>query len=322
MKIAVNGRLVDGEKAVVSVYDHGFLYGIGCFETFRTYDGAPFLISEHLERLREGCREMGIRLRPGLLEPDGRDLRPLIAALLEANGLKDAYFRLSVSAGIGELGLASGDCTDPTVVLYVKPLPPSDGDGEARGKPLQLLNLRRNSPEGPVRRKSFHFLNNWLAKRELALCTWLDDPGAEGLLLDGRGRLAEGIVSSLFFVRDGVLRTPALETGILPGITRKAVLALAGLRGIAAEEGLYGVGELVRAEEMFVTNSVRELVPIRAVYDPEGRILWESPDGAGPVTAALLDDYRKWARKGVDTVDEIAGGTVQEDGLGAPRPHL
>jgi 4-amino-4-deoxychorismate lyase len=306
MKIAVNGQLVDGEKAVISVYDHGFLYGIGCFETFRTYGGAPFLLDDHVRRLMAGCREMGIALQPH--DPGVKQLRLLIGRLLEENGLKDAYFRLSVSAGAAELGLPAQDYGTPTVVLYVKPLAPLDKDLYERGRPLQILNVRRNSPEGKVRRKSFHFLNNLLAKRELASCSWAS--GGEGLMLTERGQLAEGIVSNLFFVRGGKLHTPAVETGILPGITRQAVLALAGRMGIESREGFYDLEELTRADEIFVTNSIQELVPIRRVFDPVGRILWESGGGIGPINGMLLAGYRELAYKGVDSIGDIIGGIV------------
>lgn len=298
MKIAVNGQILEADQAVVSVYDHGFLYGIGCFETFRTYGGVPFLLVDHVRRMVEGCREIGIDLR---LEE--RDLRRLISSLLEANGLEDGYFRLSVSAGIGELGLPSEDYGKPTTILYIKPLAPLDGEVYRRGKPLQLLNLRRNTPEGSVRRKSFHFMNNWLAKRELAACVWAS--GAEGLMLTEQGHLAEGIVSNLFFVRGNEVHTPSVETGILPGITREAVIVLARGMGLEVQEGSYDVQELEQADEIFVTNSIQELVPIRCLYDPQGRILWEAAGGIGEMTRKLLQRYREWANKGVDSIDRI-----------------
>jgi len=120
MKIAVNGCIIDEREAVVSVYDHGFLYGMGLFETFRTYGGRPFLLKEHLARLAAGLDEIGIRA-----VPDADGIRELVGKLLAANGLTDAYIRLSVSAGAEALGLPSGDYRSPNTIVYIKPLPPS-----------------------------------------------------------------------------------------------------------------------------------------------------------------------------------------------------
>jgi|SRR5690606_32569795 4-amino-4-deoxychorismate lyase len=279
--VAVNGMLVEKERAVVSVFDHGFLYGIGLFETMRTYGGAPFLLDRHLARLADGCRRLGIRH-----EPDEGEVRRLIRRLLDANGLKDGIVRLSVSAGEGPLGLPEGPYESPVTVIFCKPLPPVPAS-----RPLQLLRLRRNTPEGSVREKSFHYMNNVLAKRELSTYPWA--AGAEGLFLDAAGRVAEGVVSNVFFAAGGVLHTPSAETGILPGVTRGEVLRLAAEDGIEAREGLYGVDDLWRANELFLTNSVQELVPVHAVYDETGAVRWRWSGKPGPLTERLKAAYRR-----------------------------
>lgn len=277
--IGRNGKVVAKEQAVVSVFDHGFLYGIGLFETMRTYGGVPFRLGQHLDRLANGCRRLGIRYTP-----DEGEVRRLIRDLLAANGLADGYVRFSVSAGEGPLGLPDGAYTAPETIVYCKPLPATP----AR-KPLQLLKLRRNTPEGTVREKSFHYMNNVLARRELAHYPWA--AGAEGLFLNDDGWVAEGVVSNVFFVTGGVLHTPDLATGILPGITRAEVMRLAAEAGITVREGLYAPEELWRAEELFVTNSVQEVVPVDTVYDPAGTICWSG--GPGPVTMQLQAAYRR-----------------------------
>lgn len=277
--IGWNGKLVGKEQAVVSVFDHGFLYGIGLFETMRTYGGVPFRLGKHLERLEAGCRRLGIRYTP-----DEREVRKLIRDLLEANGLADGYIRFSVSAGEGPLGLPDSAYESPVALVYCKPLP-----AVPTSKPLQLLRLRRSTPEGDVREKSFHYMNNVLARRELAGYPWA--AGAEGLFLTGDGWVAEGVVSNVFFVEDGVLHTPALATGILPGITRGEVLRLAADAGIPVREGLYRPDRLWRADELFVTNSVQELVPVHAVFDGQGTVRWSG--GPGPVTERLQAAYRQ-----------------------------
>ncbi|GAB2718851.1 aminotransferase class IV [Paenibacillus thermoaerophilus] len=286
MHLSVNGTLIPDTQAVVPFYDHGFLYGIGLFETFRTYGGRPFRLDLHLRRLAEGCRSIGI-----VYEPDENELRQRITRLMEKNGCAEAYVRLSVSAGEQPLGLHTGDYDKPNEWIFAKPLAPAAGEACNPPRTLQLLRTRRNSPEGDVRLKSFHYLNNWLAKRELRE---LGAPGsAEGVMTDARGAVAEGIVSNIFWVRDGKLFTPDLSTGILPGVTRGLVLELAQELGVAAEQGAFGLEELLGSDEAFLTNSIQEIVPVDRIREPDGR---ETPLPAvgedAPVTRALHRAYR------------------------------
>ncbi|MBU7320907.1 aminodeoxychorismate lyase [Paenibacillus oleatilyticus] len=285
MKIDLNGNVIEEQKAVVSVYDHGFLYGMGLFETFRTYGGRPFLLEWHLERLAAGCRELDIRYVP---DPEGLQAR--IHRLLEANELTDAYFRFTITAGTDILGLPAEPYKHPTEILYVKALPPVDSSVYNHGKPLQLLESRRNSPEGAIRHKSLHYMNNILAKQELRRYSWAAQ--AEGLLLDAQGFLSEGIVSNVFFVRGGELHTPAVETGLLPGITRRYVMTMARETGLSVSEGLYRWEELTGADEVFLTNSIQEIVPVTGLFDREGNAHTVGDGTAGPVTAKLLSRYR------------------------------
>ncbi|WP_249860647.1 aminodeoxychorismate lyase [Paenibacillus konkukensis] len=291
MNIYVNGSIIAEQEAVVSVYDHGFLYGMGLFETLRTYKGRPFLLGDHQERLLAGCRQLGIDYspRPGEWED-------LIRRLLESNGLENAYIRFTVTAGEDALGLPSGDYQSPHVIVYVKELPERNEDLYRRGKPLQLLQTARNTPEGSVRFKSLHYMNNILAKRELRQNA--RSAGAEGLQLDARGYLAEGIVSNLFFIRAGRLFTPSLDTGILPGITRAFVLRLAAELDLPVEEGLYRWPELVQADEAFVTNSIQEIVPVTTLYDLQRTELSLSGGQAGEWTRKLMGRYRSRAEIG------------------------
>ncbi len=286
MKIGINENICDEREAVISVYDHGFLYGIGLFETFRTYGGRPFLLQEHLDRLQQGLSELGIRY-----VPDEERIRRFIRRLLDANGLKDGYIRFSVSAGVDVLGLPAGEYEHPNTIVYVKELPPVDERGYETGKALQLLHLRRNSPEGRVRFKSFHYMNNILAKRELQQYRWAN--GAEGLFLNEKGHLAEGIVSNLFFIRGSVCYTPAIGTGILPGVTRAVAIELAERIGLRTEEGYYDWEQLLAADEVFVTNSIQEIVPVTRLFDTEGR-MWTIGGGkAGPLTKTIRAHYRE-----------------------------
>ncbi|MGO4349214.1 aminodeoxychorismate lyase [Paenibacillus sp. MCAF9] len=294
MKVELNGSVMDASEAVISVYDHGFLYGIGLFETFRTYEGKPYLLDRHMKRLCSGCDQLGIQYTPNMEE-----LRSSVNELLEANELKDGYIRLTVSAGEAELGLPTGDYEQPNVLMLVKALPPVKDAVHMRGRELRLLQTRRNTPEGEVRFKSLHYMNNIIAKRELLASGAA--PGAEGLMLSREGWLAEGIVSNLFFAKDNVVYTPELATGILPGITRERVLELAGSAGYETEEGLYSLEKLQTADEIWLTNSIQELVPVTLLSEAGGVSRVIGNGQAGSITKQLLTLYRQ------TTIDGDAG---------------
>ncbi|MGO4698560.1 aminodeoxychorismate lyase [Paenibacillus sp. 2TAB26] len=294
MKVELNGSVMDASEAVISVYDHGFLYGIGLFETFRTYEGKPYLLDRHMKRLCSGCDQLGIQYTPNMEE-----LRSSVNELLEANELKDGYIRLTVSAGEAELGLPTGDYEQPNVLMLVKALPPVNDAVHMRGRELRLLQTRRNTPEGEVRFKSLHYMNNIIAKRELLASGAAS--GAEGLMLSREGWLAEGIVSNLFFAKDNVVYTPELATGILPGITRERVLELAGSAGYETEEGLYSLEKLQTADEIWLTNSIQELVPVTLLLEAGGVSRVIGNGQAGSITKQLLTLYRQ------TTIDGDAG---------------
>ncbi|MFC4323911.1 aminodeoxychorismate lyase [Litchfieldia salsa] len=250
MFIYLNGEIIKEEEARITPFDHGYIYGLGVFETFRVYDGHPFLFDDHLMRLRIALQELNIRF-----EYSKEDLLQMVHRTLEANGLSDAYIRFNVSAGKGEIGLQIGEYGDPTVIIFAKPLPKLIVEKEA-----VILNTLRNTPEGPFRLKSHHYLNNIYAKRELG-----NDPRKEGLLLTKEGYLSEGITSNLFWVKNQSFYTPSLETGILNGITRSYLKELIYILGYKLNEGYYSPSELMDSDEIFITNSIQEIVHISAV---------------------------------------------------------
>jgi 4-amino-4-deoxychorismate lyase len=293
MIVSMNGALMEEDHAVISVFDHGFLYGIGLFETFRTYGGIPFLLEEHLGRLSVSCDELGIAYTP---QP--QELRTKIEQILSANSLTDGYIRLSISAGAEPLGLPTGNYVQPTEIIYVKALPVHDARMYAQGKPLQLLQLRRNTPEGAQRMKSFHYMNNILGKRELQHYPWAT--GAEGLFLNASNHVAEGLVSNIFFIHRGLLCTPSVDTGILPGITRAFILDLADKLDIPYEEGWYSWEWLCNAEDIFMTNSIQEMIPVSCIYDSKGAEVWTrgSAERIDPITLRLMESYRSAVQGG------------------------
>lgn len=295
MYIYINGRIERQEEAKISPYDHGYIYGLGLFETFRIYDGHPFLLDDHLARLREGLSALSIDFIPVR-----KDVVEIITKLLHANDINNAYVRFNVSAGVGDIGLQTGHYQEPTVIVFIKPLPSAVEAGyEKKGV---ILKQVRNTPEGKFRIKSHHFLNNILGKREIG-----SNPSTEGIFLTKEGYAAEGITSNLFWVKGNELFTPALETGILDGITRQFVIKIARSLRIEVHIGCYNVEELLSSDEAFVTNSIQEIVPLREINN----VLLHGKNGI--ITRKLQKIYtlyRKtlWSRsalEGRSSLDEI-----------------
>jgi 4-amino-4-deoxychorismate lyase len=285
MKIYLNGQICEEEEAKISVFDHGFLYGMGVFETFRTYHGKPFLLFQHLQRLEKSCHEAGIHCTL-----DATYIEQSITQLLLANHLSDAYFRYSISAGVAPLGLPGNTYEHPTHILYVKALPTQPSNAMVAHKDLQKLHHTRNSPESTNRLKSFHYMNNILAKFELQSYPWAQQ--AEGLMLTEQGYLAEGIVSNLFFVVNRELYTPDLRLGILAGITRACILRLAKEQGMEVHEGKYTWNQLLEADEIFLTNSIQGIVPVFRIYDDTKLVKQMLIDSTAGCTNQLMSAYQ------------------------------
>ncbi|MFC7443339.1 aminotransferase class IV [Laceyella putida] len=272
----LDGQPIEEAEARLSVLDHGFLYGVGAFETLRIYQGFPFLIDDHLERLALGLSRQRIR------SPYQREeWLTQIGELLHLAGLLDASLRIMVTGGEEGLGLNASEYEQPHVLMFIRPLPFRDGEWFAKGKALDLVSIPRQAPGGASDIKSNNYLNSVLARQQVD-----QFPQAEGLMLTPDGYLAEGIVSNLFFVRDGILHTPSLELGILAGVTRKWVISLAQSLGMEVREGKYRPSALDEAEEIFITNSIQEIVPIRRW---QGRLFKEHP-----ITTSLYEAYRSW----------------------------
>jgi branched-chain amino acid aminotransferase len=277
MLVHLNGRLVPKEQALVSVFDHGFLYGDGIYETMRAYGGTFFLLDRHLERLRHSADAIALRL-----PLFGDDIRRALRETLAANRLSDAYVRLQVSRGPGEIGLDPGLCPEPTMVITAKHLPPYPKEHYERGVAVAIVTTRRNHPLAlnPAI-KGTNFLNNILAKIEA------NKAGAyEGIMLNWEGLVAEGTISNIFHVRDGTVVTPSLGVGILEGVTRGLVLSLARKAGIATAERTFGPEELAQADECFITNSTIEVMPVTTI---DKRSVGDGMPG--PVTRRLMEAY-------------------------------
>jgi 4-amino-4-deoxychorismate lyase len=248
----MNGEFEQSEHMRISPFDHGFLYGAGFFETFRTYEGRVFLFEEHMERLRSALNEYRIAM-----PYSNEEISDAIQGLHVRSGGRDGYFRLNVSAGMHDIGLAPSEYTSPNVILFRKDLAVAPRGTE---KKAVWLETERNLPESRVRHKSHNFLNNVRGRLELPSLKDL-----EGIFLTSEGYVAEGVTSNVFWVKDGALYTPSVETGILPGLTRAYILELATQAGMDVHIGLFTKKDVELADEVFVSNSIQELVPLSAV---------------------------------------------------------
>ncbi|QGX96084.1 aminodeoxychorismate lyase [Haloplanus rallus] len=276
MQYHVNGRLVPATEATVRVDDRGFRYGDAGFETCRAYGGTVFEWAAHRDRLVDTCETLGM----GGAVPE--DLRERVAATLDANELADAYVRVSVTRGVQTGKLTPDSEVDPTVVVVVKPLPRGGVDGEPvwDGPATVRTVERRRIPEAsmPAAAKTHNYLDGILARLELR-----GTDADEALVRDVDGFVAEGATSNVFFVDDGVLRTPSLSGPILPGVTRRVVLDLAADLDVPVETGRYGVDAVRDADEAFLTNTTWEVRPVATV---DGRAV-----GGGPVTDRLATAF-------------------------------
>jgi branched-chain amino acid aminotransferase len=285
--VYLNGSLVPRRQARVSVFDHGFLYGYGLFETMRAYHERIFLLERHLERLASGAEAIGLGERLA-----GLDLAGACRETLAANGLAEARVRLTVTNGVSDaFPWAEGPKT-PTVVITARAFEPIPRAKYGRGYQAGIASTCRcaNSPIAGV--KSVDYLVNVLARREAA-ARGLD----EALLLDDRGCLAEGGNSNVFFVRDGGLVTPSLASGILPGITREVVIELAGEFDIKCREEDISLHNLEQFGEAFLTSSVIEVMPLVAVREADGRLVTFGNGKPGAVTWQLMAAYREMVER-------------------------
>lgn len=294
MWIYLNGRFVPREAALVSAFDHGFLYGDGIYETLRAYRGRFFMLSKHVARLHRSADLIGLKISMVQQDWVQQDWPALLDEVLARNELgkdsqstsqkpADAYVRITVTRGEGDIGLDAGLCPQPTLLILAKPLTPYPNHFYEQGVRLAIVSVRRNLATAlPPRIKSLNFLNNILAKSEATKATAFD-----GLMLNAEGALAECTVSNIFFARKGRLCTPSLSCGILDGITREVVTILGRENGIQLEEGTYTPKHLLHADECFLTNTSMEIMPVSEV---DGTKIGSGCPG--PLTRKLQDLFR------------------------------
>ena len=285
--VNVNGRVSDQEHAVISIFDHGFLYGEGVYETLRTYNGQSFLFDRHMRRMRKsaGMINLAIPLTDAQIDERFRDT--VRAAGLGDSPDREAYIRILVTRGIGELTYDPAATPVPSVVVIVKPNVHPSREVFENGVTVSLVGVVRNHP-GTVNPliKSNSLLNNALAMQEA-----LRRNAFEGVMRNYKGELAECTQSNLFIVKDGAALTPPIDAGLLPGITREFLFEVGAEAGIPVREAVLKDADLIGADESFLTSTTREVVPIVRVDDHT-----IGSGKPGPVTHALLEGYRKKAQ--------------------------
>ncbi len=279
MTVYLNGGFVSQEAAVVSVYDHGLLYGDGIFEGIRIYSGKIFRLEEHLRRFFDSAKAILLQVP---LPPD-----KLAAALQEGvkrYGKDEGYIRLVATRGPGDLGLDPDKCSAPTLFFIIDTISLYPEKFYREGIPVVTASSRRLPADGlDPRVKTLNYLNNIMAKVEAKQAGCI-----EAVMLNQRGEVAECTADNIFIVRDGVLATPAPHCGILQGITRQTVLELAIEEGISARETVLTRFDLYTADECFMTGSGAEIVPVARI---DGRIIGSG--NPGPVTERLHHAFKR-----------------------------
>jgi branched-chain amino acid aminotransferase len=285
--IFLGGEFVKKEDAVVSVFDHGFLYGDGVFEGIRVYSGNDFRLDAHLKRLYESAQSIMLNI-PYTQE----EMTQLIIETIRKNQLESAYIRVVVSRGKGNLGLDPSSCSKPSVIIIAEELSMYPKEYYERGIKIASVASRRNRPDVlSPQIKSLNYLNNILVKLEA------NQAGVEeALMLNDQGYVTEGSADNIFIVKNGTIYTPPVYLGALEGITRNAILDIARAKGLDVRESPFTRHDVYVADEVFLTGTAVEVI---AVIDVDGRKI--SDGKPGEVTKVLLEEFRK-----IVTTDGVA----------------
>jgi branched-chain amino acid aminotransferase len=271
-RININGVITAPEEARISVLDHGLLFGDSVYETLRTYAHKPFLFSRHFARLEHSAAGIDLRL-PWSKSKTLEEVQKTLFA-------DECRVRLMITRGVGELGPDIETCTDPTVIIIVVPLVALPERVYEQGVDVVISSVRRSGRFADI--KTGSLIHQVLSRREAK-----SKHAFEAILLTADDKLSDGITSNIYLIREGKLLTPAHDAGIVEGITRGVVLDLAQQIGLEVIEGFFDVAEIDRAEEMFLTSTTREVVPVVKV---DGKPVGTGKPG--PVALSLLRAYR------------------------------
>ncbi|GJQ59683.1 MAG: aminodeoxychorismate lyase [Candidatus Scalindua sp. AMX11] len=280
--IFLNGSIISEKEGYITSKDRGFLYGDGIFDTLRSYSGNPFKLTEHLSRLRSSAQKLKI---PFIFTDDF--LRNTIQTLMKKNNIPDAYIRITLSRGSGRRGLVMCDHSEPTLLVEVKELTPYPKELYEKGMSIIVSKTKRSTSCPISCHKTTNLLTSIMVKEEIK-----SRSADDALLLNTDNDVIECTVSNLFMVKEERVITPPLDTNILPGITRKAVLGICQNMNLPAKEERFRVETLIGADEVFITNSLMEIMPISKIEEHEiGKCV------PGKITAALMNAYRELTKR-------------------------
>jgi branched-chain amino acid aminotransferase len=277
--VFINGEYKKKEEATVSVFDHGFLYGDGIFEGIRVYDGNIFRLKEHIQRLYDSAKSILLHV-PYTQE----EMEKLVCEAVRKNGLRDAYIRLVISRGPGDLGLDPSKCEAPNVIIIVDQVRLFSRELYEKGISVITVPTRRNIPDAlDPKIKSLNYLNNILVRIEA------NKAGvAEALMLGMNGYVAEGSGDNVFIVKRGVLYTPPCYIGALEGVTRNVIIELAEKLGYLVKEQPFTRHDVYVADEVFLTGTAAEVIP---VVEVDGRTIGTGVPGA--IVKQLMEEFAK-----------------------------
>ncbi|NWG11570.1 branched-chain-amino-acid transaminase [Candidatus Bathyarchaeota archaeon] len=280
--VYVDGKYYPKSQAKISVYDHGLLYGDGVFEGIRAYDGIVFKLKEHIERLY--CSAHAIMLEIPVTE---EEMIGTVLETLRKNNLKDAYIRLVVTRGAGDLGLNPKKCAKPTVIVITDTISLHKSEAKEKGVTAMLSWVKRDPVDATSHEiKSLNYLNSILAKIEANISN-VD----EAICLDKNGFICEGVAENIFIIKRGKIFTPPSYTGALRGITAEAIMNLARKLGYEVKEKNITPYELFTADEVFFTGTAAEIVPVREINK---RTI--SNGDPGVITKRLMVEFSKMVR--------------------------
>jgi branched-chain amino acid aminotransferase len=278
--VNVNGKLVKSNEASVSVWDHGLLYGDGVFEGIREYNGIVFKLKEHIDRLYESAHY--IRLK---IPINKEQMSEAVLITLRQNKLQNAYIRLLVTRGVGDLGLNPMNCSNPSIVIITEPTHSGeDPTSKPAGVSAVISSIRRDPVDATSHEvKSLNYLNSILARWEA-----IDAGVGDAIMLDTQGFVSEATAENIFIVTKGQIAAPSIDSAILHGVTRQCVIEIAEDLGYVISERRITPFELINAEEVFMTGTLAEIVPVLKV---NGRNIGTGK--VGPITARIFGEFAK-----------------------------
>jgi branched-chain amino acid aminotransferase len=278
--VYVDGQWLPKSSASISVFDHGLLYGDGVFEGIRVYNGVIFQFKEHRDRLYSSAKSIKLQI-----PLTAQDMTKAVVETLKRNGLKDAYIRLVVTRGAGDLGVDPRKCKRASVIIITEPVDPAYGMiTKQKGISAIISSVRRDAVDATTHEiKSLNYLNSVMAKQEA-----LDAGADDALMLDRNGFVSEATTTNLFIVKNGDILTPPSTAGILPGVTRRRIIHLARDIGYRVVERGLTPYDVTNADEAFLTGTLSEIVPVvkvKGIVVGDGKV--------GPTTHEIMQSFVK-----------------------------